>query len=163
MEICPLLPSDMEVVKGDTWIRISLMDKIQLYPHRRKDKGNTATGSLVLCGILLTRTALGVLIELGLGGHVKMSMLWILMLLRCRTGVPQSQEWGHCKLIHKNRGNIKKRFLGGIFFFIFFEIFQLTVSLFSSQLWIEQNPIDYRPRHLFTNVMPLPPVIEKAE
>lgn len=75
MEICPLLPSDMEVIKGDTLIHISLMDKIQLYPHRRKDKGNTATGSLFLCGILLTRTALGMLIELGLGGHIKMSML----------------------------------------------------------------------------------------
>lgn len=70
-DICPIPPSDLQVIKGDTWIHISPMGKIQLYPHRWKDRGNTATGSLVLCRILSTRTALGMLTELGLESRIK--------------------------------------------------------------------------------------------
>lgn len=51
----------------------------------------------------------------------------------------------------------KKR--GGLDFFFSFEIFQLTVLLFSSTVMTSTAA----KRHLFLVVMPVPPVMEKAE
>lgn len=132
-DICPILPSDLQVIKGDTWIHISPMGKIQLYPHRWKDRGNTGTGSLVLCRILSTRTELGMLTELGLESRIKEESLrfeswWYL-------GVGQMVHKVKIKVLVGLSSKIKKiprkRFFRGKIFFLFFEIFQLTVLLFS--------------------------------
>lgn len=140
------------------------MGKIQLYPHRWKDKGNTVTASLGLCRILSSRTVQGMLTQLGLESHVKEES-------------QQFESWcylGVRQMFHKVKINVivslpmkintkKSVFLRKNIFSLSLKFSSSLFCCFPPQLWLPQQPVDYWPRHSFLQVMPVLPVMEKAE